>query len=180
MYYRLLIGHGSNSITMPILSISSEQGGDIPTKGNSPYSSVPDIAVHQAGVYKLLYNINQHKATGPDTIPGELLKELASEISPISTTIYNASIKQGKIPNQWKEALIIPLFKKGDRGKASNYRPVSLTSICCKIMEHILHSKIISHLEANNILSENQHGFHKQIMRKPTVYHTPGTCRWIE
>jgi hypothetical protein len=146
---------------MPILSISSEQGGDIPTKGNSPYSSVPDIAVHQAGVYKLLYNINQHKATGPDTIPGKLLKELASEISPISTTIYNASIKQGKIPNQWKEALITPLYKKGEREKASNYRPVSLTSICCKIMEHILHSNIISHLEANNILSENQHGFHK-------------------
>jgi hypothetical protein len=115
---------------------SSEQGGDIPTKGNSPYSSVPDITVHQAGVYKLLYNINQHKATGPDTIPGKLLKELASEISPILTTIYNASIKQGKIPNQWKEALITPLFKKVDRGKASNYRPVSQTSICCMIMEH--------------------------------------------
>jgi hypothetical protein len=63
---------------------------------------------------------------------------------------YRASIKQGKIPNQWKEVLITPLFKKGDRGKASNYRPVSLTSICCKIMEHILHSNIISHLQANN------------------------------
>jgi hypothetical protein len=66
-----------------------------------------------------------------------------------------------KIPNQWKEALIAPLLKKGDRGKASNYRPVSLTSICCKIIEHILHSNIISHLEATNILSENQHGFRK-------------------
>jgi hypothetical protein len=52
---------------------SSEQRGDIPTKGNSPYSSVSDITVHQAGVYKLLYNINQHKATGPDTIPGKLI-----------------------------------------------------------------------------------------------------------
>ena len=66
-----------------------------------------------------------------------------------------------KIPNQWKEAHITPLLKKGDRGKASNYRPVSLTSICCKIIEHILHSNIISHPEATNILSENQHGFRK-------------------
>ena len=140
---------------------SSEQGGDIPTKGNSPYSSVPDILVHQAGVCKLLYNINQHKATGPDTIPGKLLKELVSEISPILTTIFNASIKQETIPSQWKEALITPFFKKGGRGKASNYRPISLTSICCKIMEHILHSNIISDLKANNILSENQHGFRK-------------------
>jgi hypothetical protein len=96
-----------------MVSCSNEQTrtlDSLPTKGNSPYSSVPDIAVHQAGVYKLLYNINQHKATGPNTIPGKLLKELASEISPISTTIYNASIKQGKIPNQWKEALITPLY----------------------------------------------------------------------
>jgi hypothetical protein len=59
-----------------------------------------------------LHNINQHKTTGPDTIPGKLLKELASEISPILTTIYNASIKQRNIPNQWKEALITPLNKK--------------------------------------------------------------------
>ena len=117
--------------------------------------------MHQAGVYKLPKNIIQHKATGPDTIPGKLLKEFAKEITPILTTIFNASIKQGKIPDQWKEALITPLFKKRDRGKASNYRPVSLTSISSKIMEHIIHSNIISHLEANNILTENQHGFRK-------------------
>jgi hypothetical protein len=83
-----------------------------------PYSSVPDIIVHQAGVYKLLHNTHQYKAIGPDTIPGKLLKELASEISPILTTIYNASIKQGKIPSQWKDALITPLLKKGDRRNA--------------------------------------------------------------
>ena len=139
---------------------SSEQGGDITTKGTA-LIHLYQTTVHQAGVYKLLHSINQHKATDSDTIPGKLLNELASEISHILTTIYNASIKQGKIPNQWKEALITPLFKKGDREKASNYRPVSLTSICCKIMEHILHSNIISHLQANNILSENQHGFRK-------------------
>ena len=103
----------------------SEQVGNMPTKGNNPYSFVPDIIFHQAGVYKLLHNINQHRATGPDTISDKLLKKLASEISPILTTIYNASIKQGKIPNQLKEALMTPLFKKGDRGKTSNYRPVS-------------------------------------------------------
>jgi hypothetical protein len=68
-----------------------------------PYSSVPDIIVHQAGVYKLLHNTHQHKAIDPATIPGKLLKELASEVSPILTTIYNAFIKPCKIPSQWKE-----------------------------------------------------------------------------
>ena len=58
-------------------------------------------------------------------------------------------------------ANIVPLFKKGDRANPANYRPVSLTSICCKILEHVLHSTIINHLESQKILCENQHGFRK-------------------
>ena len=90
-----------------------------------------------------------------------LFETFESRISKNENQTYLISVNQGRIPDQWREALITPLFKKGDRGKASNYHPVSLTSICCKIMEHILHSNIISHLEANNILSDYQHGFRK-------------------
>ena len=111
---------------------SKEDNNNIPTKEGTYYPTVPDITIHQKGVLKLLRNINVHKATGPDQIPWKLLKELATEISPILTTIFSASLRQSRIPDQWKGALITPLLKKGDRGKASNYRPVSLTSICCK------------------------------------------------
>jgi hypothetical protein len=141
---------------------SHELPGEVPTKGGSPHSTVPDINITASGVLKLLCNINPNKATGPDTIPGRLLKELATEITPALTLIFKASLHQGKIPEQWKKPCVTPLFKKGDRGKAANYRPVSLTSISCKIMEHIMHSNIISHLEANNILSNYQHGFRKE------------------
>ena len=71
--------HSDTAIKVNILNgqftavFSSEKEGDIPTKGNIPYPSVPDIIVHQAGVYKLLHNINQHETTDPDTIPGKLL-----------------------------------------------------------------------------------------------------------
>ena len=136
--------------------------GEVPTKGVSPHSAVPDINITVSGVLKLLRNINPNKATGPDTIPGRLTKELATEITPTLTLIFKASLHQGEILEQWKKACVTPLFKKGDRGKAANYRPVSLTSISCKIMEHIMHSSIISHLEANNILSNYQHGFRKE------------------
>ena len=141
---------------------SHELPGEVPTKGVSPHSAVPDINITASGVLKLLRNINPNKATGPDTITGRLLKELATEITPALTLIFKASLHQGEIPEQWKKACVTPLFKKGDRGKAANYRPVSLTSISCKIMEHIMHSNIISHLEANNILSNYQHGFRKE------------------
>jgi hypothetical protein len=102
------------------------------------------------GVMKLLTSLNPHKATGPDSIPARLLKEIGKEITPALTFIFQASINQGKIPS---------VFKKGDRGQPSNYRSISLTSICCKIMEHIIHSSVLTHLENTNILSDEQHGF---------------------
>ena len=141
---------------------SKEDMNTLPIKESAHYPTAPDIMINQNGVLKLLDNINPHKATGPDQIPGKLLKLLATEIAPILTTIFTASLSQGCTPNQWKEALVTPLFKKGDRSKASNYRPVSLTCICCKIMEHIIHSNTITHLESNNILSDYQHGFRKK------------------
>ncbi|MFC1375539.1 MAG: reverse transcriptase family protein [gamma proteobacterium symbiont of Ctena orbiculata] len=55
-----------------------------------------------------------------------------------------------------------PIFKKGDRSSPANYRPISLTSVCSKVMEHILHSQVMKHLEANGILSDQQHGFRKR------------------
>ena len=65
----------------------------------------------------------------------------------------------GEIPDYWREAHIVPLFKKGDKHLASNYRPVSLTPVTCKILEHIVHSNIINHFLDNEILCDNQHGF---------------------
>ena len=76
--------------------------------------------------------------------------------------IFQASLDQGKIPKAWKQAYISPIFKKGDRHKPSNYRSVSLTSVCCKILEHIVHSHVIGHLNNNHLLSDVQHGFRKK------------------
>jgi hypothetical protein len=65
-----------------------------------------------------------------------VLKELASEISPILSNIYNVSIKAGEIPDNWRSAVIIPAFKKGQKYVPANNRPISLACICCKVIEH--------------------------------------------
>ena len=85
----------------------------------------------------------------------------AEEIAPIYSRIFQTSLDIGKIPEDWREAHIVPLFKKGDKHLASNYRAVSLTSVTCKILEHIVHSNIIIHfLESElHVLCDNQHGF---------------------
>ena len=125
--------------------------------GVSSTPEIPPIIIHHNGVVKLLTSLNPHKATRPC-----LLKETAKEITPALTFIFQASINQSKIPSDWKTAIVAPVFKKGDRGQPSNYRPISLTTICCKIMEHIIHSSVLAHLENTNILSDEQHGFRKR------------------
>ena len=104
-------------------------------------------------------NLNPHKAAGPDNIRPMVLKELVSEISPILSTIYNVSIKAGEIPDNWRSAVITPAFKKGQKYVPANYRPISLTCICCKVIEHIVTSHIMRHAARNNILYPLQHGF---------------------
>ncbi len=132
---------------------------EMPDKGPSPYSGMPDITITEKGVRKLLSNIIPHKATGPDGIPARFLKEFAQEITPILTLVFQKSIDSGKVPEDWKNANIVPVFKKGEKHQPANYRPVSLTSICCKLMEHIIHSSIMDHFDHHNILTDNQHGF---------------------
>ena len=130
-----------------------------PEMAQSPYPDLPSIETDITEVAGLLKQIDPYKAAGPDGIPSRLLKEIASELSPILTLLFNASLQQGNIPDDWRKALVTPLFKKGNRNDPTNYRPISLTSICCKLLEHIIYSNIMSHLNEHNILSDAQFGF---------------------
>ena len=120
---------------------------------------ISPLVISNDGVLKQLKDLNASKAQGPDEIPPWFLKLAAEEISPYLTDIFQTSINTGKVPAMWKEANITPVFKKGSRAEASNYRPVSLTVVSCKILEHIVASHVMKHAEANGILNDNQHGF---------------------
>ena len=99
-----------------------------------------------------------NKASGPDNIPCRVLKQLAQELSPVVTAICCQSLETGILPVDWNEAIISPIYKKGNVHLAANYRPVSLTNVVCKIMEHIICKHILNHLDLHNILSAFQHG----------------------
>ena len=107
---------------------------------------------------KLLSNINPHKASGPNNIPCRLLKQLAPELAPCLSSIFLESLNSGLLPQNWKQARIAPAFKKGSTCMPENYRPISLTCVCCKLLEHIVYSHIHKHLDSNNILTTLQHG----------------------
>ena len=109
-------------------------------KGQSPHRLMQNINITETGIKKLLNNLKPHKAAGPDKIPSRILKECSEVISPILLIIFRKSLSCGKIPSEWKHANICPVYKKGDKHDHINYRPISLTCICCKLLEHIISS----------------------------------------
>ena len=125
------------------------------------YPTMPEIIITREVIIKLLKNLKSHKAAGPDDLAPAVLKELSTEIAPALQKIYTKSIQTHIIPSDWKKARICPIFKKGDKDRPENYRLISLTCICSKILEHIITSCVMSHLEAYNILYPLQHGFRK-------------------
>jgi len=110
-------------------------------------------------MFKLLNHLNQCKANGPDNIPAVFLKTCSSELAKMLSFIIQQSLAKQTIPEDWRKALVTPAFKKGDRSNPENYRPISLTSICCKIAEHIIVSQTITHLDQHRILVDCHHGF---------------------
>ena len=91
-----------------------------------------------------------------------MLKELAVELAAPMTKLFNKSLFLGEVPEEWKMANVSPIFKKGSSKVtkvAANYRPVSLTSISCKIMEAAVRETILTHLKRNSLLSTRQFGF---------------------
>jgi hypothetical protein len=121
------------------------------------YPSMRDITITEEGVQKLLERLNPKKACGPDNLTARFLKDISQQLAPLLTAIFQRSLNEGKVPEDWKTANVTAIFKKGDRFKPSNYRPVSLTCISCKLLEHILVSNILNHLDDFKILVDCQH-----------------------
>ena len=125
----------------------------------SPYPAAEDIEINVAGVRKLIQRLNVHKAAGPDRIGPQVLKNLACVVAPILTVIFRKSYETGCIPDDWISAYVTPAFKKGKNCDPSNYRPISLTCVACKLMEHIITSHIMHHANRFNMLYDLQHSF---------------------
>ena len=89
-------------------------------------------------VLKKLHRLRPDKSQGPDDVHPMVLLRTAEEVAKPLSIIFEASYRQGILPADWKCANISPIFKKDSRSDASNYRPVSLTSVPCKIMESII------------------------------------------
>lgn len=126
--------------------------------------SLPDSDfISFEGVLSLLLGVKEKSSGGPDGIPNSFLRRYAEPISHILTTVFSESLKTATLPDDWRLARVVAVHKKGDRLLKENYRPISLTSTCCKVLEHIIAHFITDFLENNNLLSPAQHGFRKKL-----------------
>ena len=118
-----------------------------------------DLEIVESAVRKEILALNINKSCGPDEISPLLLIKLVDVVTGPLTVLMNSSIEHGILPKDWKNAFVSPIFKKGARNLAENYRPISLTSIVCKLMEKLVKDAVLTHLLEHNLLSKKQFGF---------------------
>ena len=141
--------------------LEEEPEGEIPSLPPRPLKTGPltDLKITIDAVEKKLSKIDITKSSGPDNLHSRLLKEAKGPIAKALTVIYNNSISTGEIPQEWRSAIITPIYKKGKKSDPGNYRPVSLTCVPCKQCESLIKDAIVEHMTINDLFSVRQYGF---------------------
>ena len=116
-------------------------------------SFTPDV------VLSVLKGLKSSCSSGPDGIPNIILKRCAHGLVAPLCHIFDMSLKMRRLPTNWKIACVSPIHKKGPTSWPSNYRPISLTSTCCRVMEKVITKNILTYLSTHNLISHHQHGF---------------------
>lgn len=140
---------------------TSENTNNIPSLDPLSHPEMCPIEITYQGIVKAIQNLKTSSSSSDDQINSKLLKNTKHVSSQFLTLIFAQSLPSGQLPTNWRVGRVIPIFKAGDRNLPSNYHPISLTSISCKLLEHILYSNIIQYLDYHNLLFKNQHGFRK-------------------
>src|SRR6266516_1386029 len=126
-----------------------------------PPNSSPLIVFSESEVANKLGKLKLNKSPGPDLLHPRILYEVRSEIVGPLTYLFNKSMSLGALPDEWKTSIVSVLHKKGKKDSVENYRPISLTCICCKIMESIVRDIVMYNFLTNHLFSDNQYGFIK-------------------
>ncbi|KGL72651.1 RNA-directed DNA polymerase from mobile element jockey, partial [Tinamus guttatus] len=108
--------------------------------------------VEEDWVREHLRNLDTHKSMGPDGMQPRVLQELADVIAKLLSIIFERSWRTGEVPEDWRKASVTPVFKKGKKEEAGNYRPVSLTSVPGKVMERLILATVSGHMEDKKVL----------------------------
>ena len=127
-------------------------------QGNA-HDKLTSIEIKLEDVHKRLSALREDKSAGADDMSPRLLKYISNEIAHPLTVIFNLSLQEGIVPLDWRTANVTPIYKKGTKSLAENYRPVSLTSHLSKVLEALLRDEMVKHLDKHDLIRDSQHGF---------------------
>ena len=156
------------------ISTVTDENATLPNFYYKTQSRLSQIPISRNEIEELIMNLNVNKASGPDMISHKMLKECVKSVSYPLHILFTRSFEESVFPDQWKIAQVMPIFKKGDKAIASNYRPVSLLSCCGKLFERIIFKYTFNYLLENNLIYKYQSGFlpnHSTIYQLIDIYH---------
>ena len=148
-----ILGKYFNSVYIP------QSNDEMPDMEILCDNQIREMKITREEIKTGLEKINVNKSCGPDGMHPLILQRTADITCVPLELIFNKSLQEGACPKDWRSANVTPIHKKGDKTNPSNYRPVSLTSQVCKLMETIVRKHLVEHLTENNILRDEQHGF---------------------
>ena len=123
------------------------------------FNPLKDVNIEERSIIMLLKDLKVDKAMGPAGLCPRILHETREQIAEPIKMLFDKSLTQGQLPSDWKDAIVVPIFKKGRRDMTQNYRPVSLTCVICKILEKFIRDVLLDHLMKNSLISEKHFGF---------------------
>ncbi|VDI60877.1 Hypothetical predicted protein [Mytilus galloprovincialis] len=133
---------------------------EIRERKETPAHDIMQTDITMSEMKQSIRKLKKKKSPGPDNITNEMLQHLGNSSLNTLLDIFNLSWRQGQVPQCWKDAIMMPILKKGkNKSKASSYRPISLTSSCCKLLERIINKRMHMYLESENIIGNEQAGF---------------------
>lgn len=136
---------------------------------SSQLNSLVLLEVDNKEIENIITNFKNDCAAGWDGIPVLFIKTGKDILTPIITRLCNLCITTGIFPNAFKQALVHPIYKCGDKSEVSNYRPISVLNILSKILEKVLNKRLMGFLEHESILSKNQYGFRRGVCTEDAV-----------
>lgn len=159
------------SLASKITSTSSDHLTNLTSDNfsNKTVNSMYMSEVTDQDILNVINNLKNDCATGWDNIPTNIIKSTKNILAPLLKHIVNLSINSGVFPQAFKTSIVHPIYKHGDKNCISNYRPISILTVFAKILEKIINNKLLSYLDKENILSNNQYGFRARKSTKDAV-----------
>lgn len=150
--------HFSRKCNLGLQDLSPDSAPEMKAR-NAP--GLHTIHFRPASVKRLLSRLDTSKATGPDGVPGRVVKECSAELCLPVTQLFQLISTTGVQPPAWKCAQVVPIHKRNSKSNVKNYRPVSLLPILSKIFESVVNNQLVNYLEKHQLLSSNQYGFRR-------------------